>query len=159
MVECPTCNGSGTGSTYNGFCPHCGGGGEVTAEKAERLQRCECEGDIIPGVHHPAAANGVIASVERCDTCERYPGDLDAALALAAVVGGEVWFQLQLTDELVEDDEDLPDGAVNTMYTGQEFVGYIASGTAPWIILTPVTPEVMADKRQRLLAIAADLAP
>lgn len=31
--------------------------------------------------------------VQRCDACSTYPGDLDAALGLAALVGGIVKFQ------------------------------------------------------------------
>ena len=31
--------------------------------------------------------------VQRCDSCDRYPGDLDAALALAQLVGGQVKYQ------------------------------------------------------------------
>lgn len=47
--------------------------------------RCEgCEGTPFPGIRWPTAANGDESRswVERCDTCERYDSDRDAARAL-----------------------------------------------------------------------------
>lgn len=36
--------------------------------------------------------------VQRCDTCGTYEGDLDAALALAELVGGTVHFETEEND-------------------------------------------------------------
>lgn len=44
---------------------------------------------LIPGV---LDAMDTPEGIQRCDTCNTYPGDLDAALALAKLVGGVVKF-------------------------------------------------------------------
>lgn len=50
----------------------------------------DCEDcGLIPGV---IEAMDTPEGVQRCDTCQRYEGDLFAAQALADHVGGEVWF-------------------------------------------------------------------
>lgn len=57
---------------------------------------CEgCEHSILPGV---IESMDTPEGIQRCDSCQRHRGDLDAALALAALVGGVVRFE-------IEDDE------------------------------------------------------
>lgn len=58
----------------------------------------------LPRVPCPCGENGEVVlagvldgmntavGIQRCDACDTYPGDLDAALALARVVGGVVKF-------------------------------------------------------------------
>lgn len=57
-----------------------------------------CSDMPVPGVIAPM---NTPEGIERCDECERYPGDLEAALVLARTVGGIVRFE---QDEL-EDSE------------------------------------------------------
>lgn len=152
MVSCPPCN--GTGAVPSGVCVTCGGLGEITAEKAARLAAptpCECDGNIVPGVlsGDRSAGETVIEYVSRCDECERFPGDLEAALALAEIVGGRVWFSfVQFDDDGPEDVE-----GTATVFTGGDINGYIEEGTQPWIVLNPVTPDVLRERRDRLLAL------
>lgn len=62
-----------------------------TASNLPRVP-CPC------GENGPVVLAGVLDSmdtdegVQRCDTCLTYPGDLDAALALARLVGGVAKF-------------------------------------------------------------------
>lgn len=63
------------------------------------------------GDEHDAPIPGVIAPIDtaeginRCDAAGVFPGDLDAALALARLVGGVVKFEAADPDELTSDDE------------------------------------------------------
>jgi hypothetical protein len=51
---------------------------------------CEgCAGSVLPGA---LEAMDTPEGIQRCDTCQRFDGDLFAAQALADCVGGEVWF-------------------------------------------------------------------
>jgi hypothetical protein len=60
------------------------------AARSPEPNNCEgCTGCVLPGV---IEAMDTPQGVQRCDTCQRYIGDLFAAQALAALVGGEVWF-------------------------------------------------------------------
>jgi hypothetical protein len=64
----------------------------------------------LPRVECPCGENGqvVLASVldgmdspegiQRCDACDIYEGDLDAALALANLVGGTVKYEIEEAD-------------------------------------------------------------
>lgn len=50
----------------------------------------QCAGEPLPGV---LTGMDDDAGIQRCDSCERYAGDLDAAHALARLVGGVVKFE------------------------------------------------------------------
>jgi hypothetical protein len=58
---------------------------------------CECDDDTLPGVAWPMASDGDDRwpYVERCDLCQRFGDDVDAAHALAAKLDGLViWHML-----------------------------------------------------------------
>lgn len=50
---------------------------------------CDCDGDLLPGAFYPVAPDGdeSRAWVQRCDNCQRFASDEDAARALAAQLG------------------------------------------------------------------------
>ena len=50
---------------------------------------CECEGSPVPGVLTSANSE---AGIQRCDPCHLFPGDLEAAFALAKLIEGVVKF-------------------------------------------------------------------
>jgi hypothetical protein len=84
--------------------------------------RCDdCANEPIPGIHFSNTGSG---TVERCDTCALFDGDLTAALALAKLVGGEVQFEAT-EDRLIH------------VYTGPaDAEGLtIVEGTDPWIVV------------------------
>lgn len=58
------------------------------------LPRTECPCGEMGHVIVPGVLDGMDSEhgVQRCDTCNTYPGDLDAALALAQLVSGVVKF-------------------------------------------------------------------
>lgn len=87
--------------------------------------------------------------VQRCDDCHTYDSDLDAALALAVRIGGEVKFwqhdsdRLATLDDLIERGDAAPD--VDLAEAGFEIRGYarparaddcILTGTDPWVELS-----------------------
>jgi hypothetical protein len=52
---------------------------------------CECCNDMpVPGVIAPM---NTPQGIERCDECQRFEGDLDAAFALAKLVNGTVHYE------------------------------------------------------------------
>lgn len=51
---------------------------------------CGAGGTPLAGVIAPM---DTVIGVQRCDTCDVFPGDLEAAQALAATVGGVVMFE------------------------------------------------------------------
>lgn len=57
---------------------------------AERNDCGQCAGEPVPGAL--TRMNSEVG-IQRCDTCIRFAGDLDAALALAELVGGVVKFE------------------------------------------------------------------
>jgi hypothetical protein len=63
-----------------------------------RLEPGPC-GDCRGGFFAPTDNGPTDQGVERCDDCLVHPGDLDAAVALAALIGPdvEVWFLPDLT--------------------------------------------------------------
>lgn len=69
---------------------------DIAARTLEPNDCDGCAGSLIPGV---IAAMDTNEGIQRCDTCQRFAGDLFAAQALADLVGGEVWF----TEEAKED--------------------------------------------------------
>jgi len=54
---------------------------------------CECTGSPVPGV---LTSMNSEAGIQRCDTCGLFPGDLEAALALAKFIGGVVKFEQEV---------------------------------------------------------------
>lgn len=55
------------------------------------LPRCNCPAStpgILPAMNTPEG-------IQRCDECQMFDGDLDAALALAKKVGGVVKFEIE----------------------------------------------------------------
>ena len=61
------------------------------------INPCEtCRDQPVPGViviDETAEGHRRTRKVQRCDFCERYPGDLDAARATQLVVGGRIYFR------------------------------------------------------------------
>ncbi|HEY3514557.1 MAG TPA: hypothetical protein VGL36_35585 [Kribbella sp.] len=55
----------------------------------------QCGDEPVPGV---LTGMDDAQGIQRCDTCNRYAGDLDAALALAQLVGGVVKFEPDSTE-------------------------------------------------------------
>lgn len=85
---------------------------------------CDQCGTLMAGVFSTADSDTGAISVQRCDACAVYPGDLDAAWALAQRVGGAVWFYQAGTGDL----------AVTRQFTGTYRPDdCIATGTDPWI--------------------------
>ncbi len=92
---------------------------------------CECADGLLPGTWANVEADGVI-SVERCDQCSVFEGDLDAAWAIVQVAGGEVRFEQEGAEAEREND-------VRT-FTGTYRDGdCIATGTDPWIVGADLT--------------------
>lgn len=53
---------------------------------------CDCGDNLVPGALYPWAPGGddSLPYVERCDTCQRFANDDEAARAIAAKIGGRV---------------------------------------------------------------------
>ncbi|MGH9067139.1 MAG: hypothetical protein ACRD0J_06580 [Acidimicrobiales bacterium] len=87
---------------------------------------CACSGSAVPGVLHGELSGPVVDEIERCDECERFPGDLEAAQALATHLGGgTVRFEDQDgTERHFDPDAGLPEGT------------FIGTGTDPWVVLS-----------------------
>lgn len=66
-------------------------------QRVVRPQCDTCNGTILPGVIEAMDSN---EGIQRCDECDTYPGDLEAAWQLARLVDGVVVY------ETGEDDED-----------------------------------------------------
>lgn len=65
---------------------------------AATLNECEtCSHCVFPGVRWPASPDGSSAHsfVERCDICERYSGDIEAANALGRFLGERVGWAMR----------------------------------------------------------------
>lgn len=79
--------------------------GSVVAltEHLAALTPGEC-GECRGGFFAPTDNGPTEQGVERCDACDAYPGDLDAAVALAALIGPDitVWYEPD-TDEQEDD--------------------------------------------------------
>ncbi|MCW2836336.1 MAG: hypothetical protein JWQ15_450 [Marmoricola sp.] len=64
------------------------------AAEIEEVDEFDCYdydcGSVMPGVLTDVDFPG---GIRRCDTCEKFDGDLDAAQAAAELVGGTLWFQ------------------------------------------------------------------
>ena len=78
---------------------HDGSGAVVTLETMSSViagEDCNC--GPIPGVLAPMDTD---IGVQRCDECELYPGDLEAAAALARHLGDDhtVWFEVATTPQ------------------------------------------------------------
>lgn len=103
---------------------------EAAASRFARSS-CDCDSAPIPGVFYDPATG----DVQRCDRCRLFPGDLEAAAALAARYGATVRFRA---------DGDDPDDIVGdrTYNAADGFDGMIADGTNPWI-----EPRVVYDGR------------
>lgn len=75
--------------------------GEVVslAPHLATLERGAC-GDCRAGFFAPTDNGPTDQGVERCDECDTYDGDLEAALALAAVIGPDVtvWYEADHDD-------------------------------------------------------------
>jgi hypothetical protein len=73
-------------------------------EFIEALPAGSCEEDCHGGYFAPTSNGPTGDGIERCDTCNVFEGDLDAALALAATIGPDitVWY---LTDNEESTDE------------------------------------------------------
>lgn len=82
-VDWTTCNcGSGPNTPLSLHASIC------SRRAADRPNACEtCAGEPVAGVIAPMNTR---EGIQRCDECERFEGDLDAALALARLVGGTV---------------------------------------------------------------------
>jgi len=96
-------------------------GGPIICGPSEH-EGCDTCGAILPGVIEAMDSD---EGIQRCDTCDLYAGDLEAAKALADHVGGTVWFLLDLGDSRDPeprqwDGSDLP-------------IGSIAGQTNPWV--------------------------
>lgn len=50
----------------------------------------DCDGCAGTGVFAPVNTNH---GINRCDQCQAFPGDLEAAAAVAQVIGGHVYFE------------------------------------------------------------------
>jgi hypothetical protein len=59
---------------------------------------CDSCGMVLPGVIESMDTD---EGIQRCDECELYPGDCEAAQALASLVGGVVCYQAEETGERV----------------------------------------------------------
>lgn len=57
---------------------------------------CDCFDQPVPGVLAPMDSD---VGVQACDECKLFPGDLEAAQALAALVGGVVKFEQETEQE------------------------------------------------------------
>ena len=59
-----------------------------------------CEEDCAGGFFAPTSNGPADQGIERCDACNVYEGDLEAAAALAALIGPEitVWFEVDDDD-------------------------------------------------------------
>jgi hypothetical protein len=82
----------GSGYSYGdespAVCRECGHRGRLIEFNPEgRDADCECATSVVPGtIYVPVAGN-----VERCDLCQQFPGDLEAALAVSEKVGQPAW--------------------------------------------------------------------
>jgi hypothetical protein len=116
----------------------------------------DCCGGLVAGVTNSIPDdNGVVANIERCDACQRFPGDLHAALAVQEVVGGRIFF-FPAGD--TEDDEP-EDGDVVAIMPGDNIDGLmIASGTDPWIVGARSMGEILAFTVGRLSRLSRELA-
>jgi hypothetical protein len=58
----------------------------------DRETECECRqtGVLVDQTYGRTAPPADAVLIQRCDQCERYPGDLDAAVAYATTTGGTV---------------------------------------------------------------------
>lgn len=56
------------------------------------VEDCECDrGWLVEQTYGFTAPPEGSVVIQRCDLCERYPGDIDAAVAFAEVIGGRVF--------------------------------------------------------------------
>ena len=94
-----------------------------------------CAGCLLRGV---IEAMDTPEGVQRCDECDLYPGDLEAAAALrdAFFPAGLVrYFTVHAGELLIDRDIDVADDAHIRTWDGEEFTpgNYIASETNPWV--------------------------
>lgn len=92
--------------------------------------QCEaCVNSPLPGVLYDTnAGNGV----QRCDICHLYPGDLEAAAALAKHLGKRAFFW-----DNADKAHPVPNGAQPKEITAEVLVNHsvcIALDTDPWIV-------------------------
>jgi hypothetical protein len=65
-----------------------------TENKDADIEPCECISEVVPGAIWPMATNGddSLMFVERCDACERFSSDDEAAEAVAAQIQSRVFW-------------------------------------------------------------------
>lgn len=88
---------------------------------SDQDEGCTCTGSPVAGT---LPAMDTPEGIQRCDECQVFPGDLEAAQALADMVGGVVRFVKYVSDDDEEDvtfTGDLPDDVL------------IANSTNPWV--------------------------
>jgi hypothetical protein len=93
---------------------------DTAGGRAEEGERCAtCVGSPVPGalIAPPSGS-----TVERCDECGVFEGDLDAVLAVAGELGGKVKFERS-------DGEVVPWFREAVLPKGM----HIAEGTDPWV--------------------------
>jgi hypothetical protein len=110
----------------------------------------ECSSPV-PGVMYDPQSG----TVERCDACERYDGDLDAALAVAEKLGKQAWF--------IRHDHATDERRV-TMVTAELVAGpdegwSIESQTDPWIGGPDLEIDLTDDDGQPIVILPAVASP
>lgn len=117
-------------------------GTQVTTDE----EGCECDSSPLPGVTNSIPdERGIVANIERCDSCCRFEGDLEAALVVQFIHGGRIFYYQE--GERDPDGEDENAGVHE--FTGDTEGICIAYATDPWIegatVPTPNTEVPMID--------------
>ena len=103
---------------------------DITPEVAPDIACDVCTGSLLNGVllYDSVPAGGVIGPFERCDGCARFAGDLEAAAAVAFIVGGVAHFEAACGRD---DDHNAIPG-----HPHDDCREMICTGTDPWVTIT-----------------------
>lgn len=97
-------------------------------------EACECDDGLVPGALLGCGSTpGAPIGIEKCDLCNRFDDDLDAAVAAAELVGGVVRFYDADASGGLKDGYDEPEGGVIVRTWPRDKDVVMMAESQPWV--------------------------